>query len=147
MAQISLLQTAEQQGSGYKTSSLLGNLDQMFNDLYNASPYSGVTRYEFDTLSTYTYNNINAGSQAKGFTIATTLAGLTNNLVIQHSSVFPALVAAQGSTATPIIGPIGYEEFDGTLIVPPGGIFCLINTTSNTTVSVASTLCWEEVPV
>ena len=87
-----------------------------------------------------------AGSAAKGFNLGTALTGLTNNLVIQFAAAFGTLVAAQGATATPIIGPVGYEEFDGSLIIPPGGVLALLNTTSTTTVSVAASLLWEEVP-
>ena len=87
-----------------------------------------------------------AGSLAKGFNLGTALTGLTNNLVIQFAAAFGTLVAAQGATATPIIGPVGYEEFDGSLIIPPGGVLALLNTVSTTTVSVAASLVWEEVP-
>lgn len=88
-----------------------------------------------------------AGSQAKGFTIATPLTGITNNLVIQGAAAFGTLVAAQGATATPFISGDGVEEFDGALIIPPGGVLALLNTVSTTTVSVASMLTWEEVPL
>lgn len=87
------------------------------------------------------------GSQAKGYNISTALTGLTNNLVVQHAAAFGTLVAAQGATASPIISGDGVEEFDGAIIVPPGGVFALLNTVSTTTVSVSSMLMWEEVPV
>jgi hypothetical protein len=88
-----------------------------------------------------------AGSQAKGFTAAVALTGITNNLVIQQAAAFGPLVAAQGATATPLFSPASTEEFDGSLIVPPGGVLALLNTTSTTTISVASMLLWEEVPI
>lgn len=88
-----------------------------------------------------------SGSQAKGFNISTALTGLTNSLVIQHAAAFGTLVAAQGATASPMISGDGIEEFDGAIIVPPGGVFALLNTVSTTTVSVASMMMWEEVPV
>ena len=88
-----------------------------------------------------------AGSQAKYFNISTALTGLTNNLVIQMAAGFGTLIAAQGATATPIISGDTVEEFDGGLIVPPGGLLCLLNTVSTTTVSVASMIMWEEVPL
>ena len=88
-----------------------------------------------------------AGSNAKGFNISTALTGLTNNLVIQHAASFGTLVAAQGATASPIISDGGLEEFQGGLIVPPGGVVALLNTTSTTTISVASMIMWEEVPL
>jgi hypothetical protein len=88
-----------------------------------------------------------AGSQAKGFNLGTALTGLTNNLVIQFAAAFGTLLAAQGATATPLAGSVGYEEFDGSLIIPPGGVLALLNTVSTTTVSVAASLVWEEVPI
>lgn len=88
-----------------------------------------------------------AGSSAKGFNISTALTGLTNALVIQHAAPFGALVAAQGAIASPFLSGDGVEEFDGSIIVPPGGVFALLNTVSNTTVNVASMLMWEEVPI
>jgi hypothetical protein len=39
------------------------------------------------------------------------------------------------------------EEFDGSMIIPPGGVLALLNTVSTTTISVASMLLWEEVPL
>lgn len=57
------------------------------------------------------------------------------------------LIAAQGATASPIISGDGTEEFDGAIIIPPGGVLALLNTVSTTTVSVASMLLWEEVPI
>lgn len=90
---------------------------------------------------------VQAGSAAKGFNISTALTGLTNPLVIQHAAGFGTLIAAQGATASPIISGDGIEEFDGSLIVPPGGVLALLNTVSTTTINVASMLMWEEVPV
>jgi hypothetical protein len=90
---------------------------------------------------------VGAGSQAKGFNISTALTGLTNNLVVQNTAAFGTLVAAQGATATPMISGDAVEEFDGSLIVPPGGLLCLLNTISTTTINVAAMLMWEEVPV
>ena len=88
-----------------------------------------------------------AGSQAKGFNISTALTGLTNNLVIQNAAGFGTLVCGQGAIPTTTFSGDAIEEFDGGLIVPPGGVIALINTTSTTTVSVASMLMWEEVPI
>ncbi len=88
-----------------------------------------------------------AGSQAKGFNITTALTGLTNNLVVQNGSAFGTLVAAQGATATPFISGDAVEEFDGSLIIPPGGVLALLNTVSTTTISVSAMLLWEEVPL
>jgi len=102
------------------------------------------------TLGSNPFNRLtmaNSGSIAKAFTIATALTGLTNNLVIQQASAFGTLVAAQGATATPMVSGDTVEEFDGAWIVPPGGVLALLNTVSTTTISVASMLLWEEVPI
>ncbi len=42
---------------------------------------------------------------------------------------------------------VGREDFDGSLIVPPGGVLVLLNTTSSTVFSAVGKLAWEEVPV
>ena len=104
----------------------------------NGAISTGLTPLNRKTLAT-------GGSQAKGFNITTALTGITNNLVIQHAAGFGTLLAAQGATATPIISGDCVEEFDGSLVVPPGGVLALLNTTSTTTVSVASMLMWEAV--
>lgn len=97
----------------------------------NTAITTGLTPLNRKTLAT-------AGSQAKGFNISTALTGLTNNLVLQFAAGFGTLVTAQGSTATPLLSGDCVEEFDGSVIVPPGGCFCLLNTNSTTTISVAS---------
>jgi hypothetical protein len=87
-----------------------------------------------------------SGSQAKDMSFVG-LAGLTNNLVVKFTSAFGAfeLAPAAGVVGMPVVGQ--YENFDGSLIVPPGGVLALLNTTSTTTVSVAGTLLWAEVPI
>lgn len=87
------------------------------------------------------------GSAARAYDLATALTGLSPNLVIFDAADFGSLVAAQGATATPLISPAFVQNFDGGLIVPPGGVLALLNTTSTTTVSVAARLMWEELPV
>ena len=86
------------------------------------------------------------GSQAKGMYF-TALTGLTNALVIQFGAAFGLINTAMPSTATnsPVVGQL--ENFDGSLIVPPGGVLALLNTISSTTVSVSGTLMWAEVPI
>jgi hypothetical protein len=93
-----------------------------------------------------------AGSQAKGFQLsgAVALTGLTNNLVIFEPGDFqnPTIITtAAVSTAiqTPVVQ--GVQNFDGSLIVPPGGVLALVNTVSTTTISVYGRLMWEEVPI
>ena len=106
----------------------------------NAGITTGLNPLNRKTLS-------QTGSQAKGFNITTALTGLTNALVLQNAAAFGTLVAPQGVTPTPFLSGDGVEEFDGAYIVPPGGVIALLNTTSTTTVSVASMLMWEEVPL
>ena len=93
-----------------------------------------------------------AGSQAKGFAGATALTGLTNNLTIFDAADFasPGILAygtitASTTAATGTQGQNGVQNFDGSLIVPPGGVLSLVNTTSTTTFSVSGRLMWEEV--
>ena len=91
-----------------------------------------------------------AGGYGKYFTIATALTGLTNNVVIQEEADFPS---PSGLTYTTIgsttLMPAfqGVENFDGSLIVPPGGVLVLLNTTSCTTFSASSRIIWQEVPL
>lgn len=91
-----------------------------------------------------------SGSAAKGFDLATALTGLTNNLVIFDAAdlaigvqITTATVAA--STVVPMT--VAVQNFDGSLIVPPGGVLALLNTTSTTNINVAARIMWEEVPL
>jgi len=94
-----------------------------------------------------------AGSQAKAFNGGVALTGLTNSLVIFEGSDFTSPTGqTYGTITAPTTGTTltsfgGVENFDGNLIVPPGGVLALLNTTSTTTMSVTSRLMWEEVPV
>lgn len=89
------------------------------------------------------------GSQAKGMAFVA-LTGITNNLVIMEGADF---TTPSGLTYTTLVstalqpGLGGVQNFDGGLIVPPGGVLALLNTTSCTTFSVAGRLLWEEVPL
>ena len=90
-----------------------------------------------------------AGSQAKGM-VNTALTGLTNNLVIYEGADFQAPAGVTYTTigSTSVSVPIGgVQNFDGSLIVPPGGVLALLNTTSCITFSVVGRLLWEEVPL
>lgn len=92
------------------------------------------------------------GSQAKAFSLSTAslLTGLTNNLVFLEAADFntaSALLTTTVAAATPTPSVNGVQYFDGSLIVPPGGVLALLNTISSTTHSVAGRLIWEEVPV
>lgn len=96
-----------------------------------------------------------AGSSTKTFVGgATALTGLTSNLVIFEgadlaspgSLTYGTIVAPTASSNT-LVGSVGIQNFDGSLIVPPGGVLALLNVTSSTTFTVAGRILWEEVPV
>lgn len=91
-----------------------------------------------------------SGSQAKGFPGGVALTGLTNALVaFEGADIANTTIITHGTvTAVTTQSSVGgVHNFDGSLIVPPGGMLALYNTTSTTTCSVASRLMWEEVPV
>ena len=97
---------------------------------------------------------LNAGSQAKGFAGATALTGLTNNLVVFEGMDIPSPgILAYGTVVPPtastnsLAGLLGLHDFHGSVLLPPGGVFAVLNTTSTTTFSVAGRLLWEEVPL
>jgi hypothetical protein len=92
-----------------------------------------------------------AGSQAKDITnVAPT--GLTPNLAVRFGSALGGgailnaanLDTAVGSTA-PLIAYV--ENFDGSLIVPPGGVLALLATTTPVAHSAVSSIVWEEVAI
>ena len=87
-----------------------------------------------------------SGSQAKGFA-NTALTGMTTNLVVQGAASFGGLVAAQGATATPLIAGEGVEEFEGGLLIPPGGVLALLSSSTSTLNTASSMLMWEEIPL
>lgn len=90
------------------------------------------------------------GAAAKAFNGGVALTGLTNNLVIFEGADLVgglALTTATVAATTELPAYVAVQNFDGSLIVPPGGVLALLNTVSTTTVSVASRLLWEEVPI
>lgn len=93
---------------------------------------------------------VQQGGSGKFFTIAAALTGLTNNVVVQEVADFSSpsglTYTTLGSTAT-MQSYGGVQNFDGQLIVPPGGVLALLNTVSSTTWSAASRILWEEVPL
>ena len=108
----------------------------------NAALTLGTAPYNHKTLTT-------SGSQAKGLAFVA-LTGLTNNLVVQTGSDFPTptiitTAAVPTSVQTPTVSYTA--NLDGAFIVPPGGVFALLNTVSTTTISVHGRLMWEEVPI
>lgn len=111
----------------------------------NTAISTGIAPFNRKTLTS-------AGSQAKGFA-TTALTGLTNNTVIFEAADFSSptgqtygtIVAPTAGTSLGSVG--GVQNFDGSLIVPPGGVLALLNTTSTTTMSAVGRLMWEEVPL
>jgi len=97
-------------------------------------------------------NLTNTGSQAKAFALSTAslLTGLTNNVVVFEPAEFntaSGLLTTTVVAATPTPSVSGVQQFDGSLIVPPGGVLALLNTVSVTTHTVSARLLWEEVVV
>lgn len=106
---------------------------------------AGLNPYNRKTMAT-------TGSNAKAFALSTAslLTGLTTNLVVFDAAEFntaSGLLTTTVAAATPTPSVSGVQNFDGSLIVPPGGVLALLNTISVTTHSVAGRLMWEEVPV
>ena len=87
------------------------------------------------------------GSSGKFFAVSTALTGLTNNLAfLKESDIAPINAAGPG---TAIHQPQGctFEQVDGAIIVPPGGVVGIMNQVATTTVSVAVGIVWEEVAI
>lgn len=91
------------------------------------------------------------GSVAKDLS-GLALTGLTGSLVVAHgarlsggSSANFSFVGTAVGQATPNLG--SWEDFDGSIIVPPGGVLALLAHTTPVAHSASSGLLWEEVPV
>jgi len=111
--------------------------------LGNGAISTGAIPYNARTL-------LQSGSNSRAFAGGTALTGLTNNLVIVAGANLPAPSGLTYTTlASTALLPayVGREDFDGSLIVPPGGVLALLNTTSSTVFSCVGKLAWEEVPV
>ena len=112
----------------------------------NVSLTAGLAPFNRKTM-------LNQGSQARAFALSTAslLTGLTNNVVVFESAAelnTPiALNTTTSAAETPTPTAAAIQNFDGSLIVPPGGVLVLLNTVSTTTVSVGAHLKWEEVSV
>lgn len=111
----------------------------------NTALTAGLNPYNRKTMAS-------TGSAAKAFALSTAslLTGITNNLVVFEAAEFntaSSLLTTTVAAATPTPSSSGVQNFDGSLIVPPGGVLALLNTISVTTHSVAGRLLWEEVPV
>lgn len=92
-----------------------------------------------------------SGSQARAFALSTVslLTGLTNNVVVIEPGDFVSNNVLATTIASDALSPmsIGTQNFDGQLIVPPGGVLALLNTASTTAHSVSARLLWAELPL
>jgi hypothetical protein len=110
----------------------------------NAAITTGSTPWNRKTLA-------QSGSAAKHFAfVALTGLATTNNLVIVGGTPF---TGPTGLTYGTIVSTVAQPAYGGTwdiagsILVPPGGIFAILNTTSSTVFSVYGELVWEEIPV
>jgi len=111
----------------------------------NGAITTGSNPWNRKTLTT-------AGSQAKYFPLsgATALTAITNNLVIGGGIPMPSPSAlTYGTLVSTVMQPSFAINWDinGALVVPPGGVFAILNTTSCTVFSVFGELIWEEIPI
>ena len=113
------------------------------SSLSNSAISTGSSPFNRKTMAS-------SGSSAKGFPGGVALTGLTNNVVVFAGAHFQNTTVITHGTVTAVTTQFsvgGVQTFDGNLIVPPGGVLSLLNTTSTTTCSVAAELIWEEVPI
>jgi hypothetical protein len=106
----------------------------------NTAVSTGTAGFNHKTLQS-------TGAQGKGMSFVA-LTGLTNNLVIFTGSDIPSPSGLTYTTlvSTQVMPEIqGVQNFDGSIIVPPGAVLALLNTTSSTTWSVYGRLLWAEV--
>jgi len=104
---------------------------------------TGLTPWNSKTL-------LQSGSQVKGFAGSTALTGLTNIFTAIENADFSSGGSVQyGTVATTALMPsyISTQNFDGQLIVPPGAVLALYNTSQTTTMNFTGRLLWEEVPL
>jgi len=91
------------------------------------------------------------GSQAKGFG-GTALTGLNGALSVMCGSALNGGTAGFSQVGTavgfsPFLPTASVENFDGCLIIPPGGLLALMATTTPVAHSAVSSLVWEEIPL
>jgi hypothetical protein len=91
------------------------------------------------------------GSQAK-FYAGTALTGMTGTLAVMSGSTLTggslanfSFVGTAAGQVTPAFGTV--ENFDGSVIVPPGAVLSLQCGTTPVAHSASSFIVWEEVPV
>jgi len=116
------------------------------SSLGNNAMTAGLAPFNRKTLA-------NVGSQCKAFSLSTAslLTGLTTTPVVVFEpaefNTASGLLTTTVAAATPTPSVSGVQNFDGSLIVPPGGVLGLFNTISVTTHTVSARLMWEEVAI
>lgn len=112
--------------------------------LANPAITTGIAGFNRKTLS-------QVGGQCKNMA-ATALTGLSNLFSFLQGSILnigPALTVNETQTVAGFLTPATsfVENFDGSLIVPPGAVLALFCTTTPVAISACGSLLWEEVPV
>lgn len=145
-------------GSGYNAVMLQAMLQHFYNtvttptaigellwciSLNNGAISTGIVPFNSSTLQ-------QAGSRVKAFVGATALTGLSASPVGMEAGDFQTnggvTYGTIGNTViTPSIG--GVQNFDGQLIIPPGGVLALYNTGASILNNYIGRMLWEEVPV
>lgn len=112
--------------------------------LNNSAISTGSVPFNMSTLA-------QSGSVAKAFMGGVALTGLTNVMVTTFASDFGNATALTHGTITATSATLssvgGVQNFDGSVLVPPGAVIGLYNTTSTTTFSAVGAILWEEVPI
>lgn len=111
----------------------------------NAALTLGTTPWDRSTLD-------QSGSVAKFFASGAALTGLTNSLVVAEASALGggsagnyAFLATQVAMQTQLVANVEY--FEGSVVVPPGGLIALLSATTTVAHSTMSAGLWEEVPL
>jgi hypothetical protein len=88
-----------------------------------------------------------SGSFAKAFAFATALSGLSGSLTTLRAATISSINAAGPATAITQPTAPTEELVDGSLIVPPGGVLCVMAALATATISMNAGLIWEEVAI
>lgn len=92
-----------------------------------------------------------SGSVAKAFMGGVALTGLTNTMAVAFAADLQNATGLTHGTITATNATLssvgGVQNVDGSIIIPPGAVLGLYNTTSTTTFSAVGSMLWEEVPI
>jgi len=112
--------------------------------LNNSALTLGATPYNMLTQSA-------SGSVCKGFIGGVALTGLTNAMAVAYPANFQNATGLTHGTITATNATLssvgGVDNIDGSIIVPPGGVLGLYNSTSTTTFAAVGSLLWAEPPI